>query len=93
MGGGKLDFFDLLVILFHQANPDYVEDYQECQSSVSIGKSTLLPLTKGFGYRPWFDFDWQACRQIKSSSLPNAILADEGLIVAFSDDGFRDYKY
>jgi len=32
------------VILFHQVNPDYEEDDQECQSSVSIGKSMILPL-------------------------------------------------
>lgn len=32
------------VILFHQVNPDYEEDDLECQSSVSIGKSIILPL-------------------------------------------------
>lgn len=32
------------VILFHQVNPDYEEDDLECQSSVSIGKSMILPL-------------------------------------------------
>lgn len=44
---GELDFFDLLVILFHQVNPDYVEDYERCHSSVSIGKCTFLPRIKG----------------------------------------------
>lgn len=32
------------VILFHQVNPDYEEDDLECQPSVSIGKSIILPL-------------------------------------------------
>lgn len=35
------------VILFHQVNPDYEEDDQECQSSVSIGKSMILPQLRG----------------------------------------------
>lgn len=38
--------FDLPVILFHQVNPDYEEDDLECQSSVSIGKGMVLPLTQ-----------------------------------------------
>lgn len=46
--------FDMPVILFHQVNPDYEEDDQECQSSVSIGKSTILPLIEEGLHRPWY---------------------------------------